>query len=158
MALSSAQGAAAAERMELADMLHMRYAHQLFAAGDHDGAFAHFGMVSAASPLVLLRLFPSLAPRALLESVRPGARGAALASLEVDAVTYFATQRKPGPPCQCSCTVPMAISPLLVRLSSYFRAGHAAGHQALGPARTTAPDDWSGMLSLLRTVSMSCMS
>jgi len=78
----SPQGAAAAERAELADMLHMRYAHQLFAAGDHDGAFAHFGMVSAASPLVLLRLFPSLAPRALLESVRPNTRGAALASEE----------------------------------------------------------------------------
>lgn len=69
------EDAAAAERTELGDMLHTRYAHQLFAAGDYDGAFVHFGMCSAASPLVLLRLFPSLAPPALLEDLGPSTAG-----------------------------------------------------------------------------------
>ena len=56
-------------------MLHTRYAHALFGGGDYDGAFAHFGMCSAASPLVLLRLFPSLAPPALLAGLGSGAAG-----------------------------------------------------------------------------------
>ena len=69
------EDASAAERTELGDMLHTRYAHQLFAASDYDGAFAHFGMCSAASPLVLLRLFPSLAPPVLLEDLGPSTAG-----------------------------------------------------------------------------------
>lgn len=69
------QGVGAGERTELVDMLHTRYAHALFGAGDYDGAFAHFGMCSAASPLVLLRLFPTLAPPALLAGLGSGAAG-----------------------------------------------------------------------------------
>ncbi|KAK9844012.1 hypothetical protein WJX81_001849 [Elliptochloris bilobata] len=69
--IPSSEGTEGFERTRLVDMLHTRYAHALFGAGDYDGAFAHFGMCSAASPLVLLRLFPSLAPPALLADLGP---------------------------------------------------------------------------------------
>lgn len=49
----------------------MRLGIQLFAEGDYDEAMAHVGMCSRATPVLLLSLFPSLAPRALLEPVTP---------------------------------------------------------------------------------------
>ena len=49
----------------------MRVGIQLFAEGDYDEAMSHVGMCSRATPLLLLSLFPSLAPRALLEPVIP---------------------------------------------------------------------------------------
>ncbi len=73
--LSGAPCAQAGARTALADGLHMRYGHALFAARDYDGAMAHFGMCSAASPVVLLRLFPSLAPPALLQPLAPAVAG-----------------------------------------------------------------------------------
>lgn len=54
------------ERRALQDELHTRYGYRLFAEGDFDDAMAHFGMCSNANPLVLLNLFPSLAPPQLL--------------------------------------------------------------------------------------------
>lgn len=98
----------AAERRALEDDLHIKYGHQLFAAGEYEqamvrclsrcrhlawgnqvlpmsqGAQVHlsivrqylacvrqvqFGMCSSANPVVLLRLFPSLAPEELLSPV-----------------------------------------------------------------------------------------
>ena len=54
------------DRREVLNALRIRYGHRLFAEGDFDEAMAYFGMCSNASPLVLLNLFPSLAPPALL--------------------------------------------------------------------------------------------
>lgn len=65
------------ERAELESELHMRVGIQLFADGDYDEAMAHVGMCSSATPVLLLSLFPSLAPRALLEPVTPCFPGAA---------------------------------------------------------------------------------
>lgn len=50
--------------------LRIRYGHRLFAEEEFDEAMAYFGMCSNASPLVLLNLFPSLAPSALLEPLK----------------------------------------------------------------------------------------
>lgn len=64
------------EQAELESELHMRVGIQLFAEGDYDEAMAHVGMCSSGTPVLLLSLFPSLAPRALLQPVTlcfPGA-------------------------------------------------------------------------------------
>jgi len=58
-----------AARAVLEDDLHIRYGQQLFGGGTYEEAMAHFGMCSSANPVVLLRLFPSLAPDALLKPV-----------------------------------------------------------------------------------------
>ena len=58
--------------------MHMRFGVHLFGEGDYDGAMAHFGMCSRATPVLLLKLFPSLAPTALMEPIAhcfPGAHG-----------------------------------------------------------------------------------
>lgn len=57
------------ERAALEDDLHIRYGQQLFGGGAYEEAMAHFGMCSSANPVVLLRMFPSLAPGALLKPV-----------------------------------------------------------------------------------------
>ncbi len=59
--------AQAEARRTLNDTLHIQYGHHLFASKEYDEAMAHFGMCSSASPVVLLRLFPSLASPAMLE-------------------------------------------------------------------------------------------
>ena len=51
--------------------MHMRFGVHLFGDGDYDGAMAHFGMCSRATPVLLLKLFPSLAPTALMDPVAP---------------------------------------------------------------------------------------
>jgi hypothetical protein len=66
----------AAERAALGDELHVRYGYRLFADDEVEQALAQFGMCSASNPLVLLRLFPSLAPRRLLAPVAPLFSGA----------------------------------------------------------------------------------
>ncbi len=66
----------AAGRTALADELHTRYGQALFGRRDFDSAMAHFGMCSAANPVLLLALFPSLAPRALLAPLLPSVAGA----------------------------------------------------------------------------------
>ena len=57
------------ERTQLEDMLHTSYAHHLFARGEYEEAMAQVGMCSYSNPIVLLRLFPSLASREMLEPV-----------------------------------------------------------------------------------------
>jgi len=66
----------AEERAELESEMHMRFGVHLFGEGDYDGAMAHFGMCSAATPVLLLKLFPSLAPTALMEPIAPCFPGA----------------------------------------------------------------------------------
>ena len=66
------------ERRKLNDQLHRRYGHSQFASGEYEEAMAHFGMCSDASPVVLLRLFPSLASSKTLEPLLPDAPGAVL--------------------------------------------------------------------------------
>lgn len=56
-------------RTQLEDMLHTSYAHHLFARGEYEEAMAQFGMCSYSNPIVLLRLFPSLASWEMLEPV-----------------------------------------------------------------------------------------
>ena len=51
--------------------MHMRFGVHLFGDGDYDGAMAHFGMCSRATPVLLLKLFPSLVPTALMDPVAP---------------------------------------------------------------------------------------
>ena len=63
------------ERRRLNDQLHRRYGHAQFAGGEYEEAMAHFGMCSDASPVVLLRLFPSLVSPETLEPLIPGAPG-----------------------------------------------------------------------------------
>ena len=58
------------DKVDLLNALRIRYGHRLFADGDFDEAMAYFGMCSNASPLVLLNLFPSLAPPPLLEPLQ----------------------------------------------------------------------------------------
>lgn len=66
------------ERRRLNDRLHRRYGHAQFAAGEYEEAMAHFGMCSDASPVVLLRLFPSLAAPEALEPLLPSRAGVPL--------------------------------------------------------------------------------
>ncbi len=66
----------AEERAELESEMHMRFGVHLFGEGDYDGAMAHFGMCSTATPVLLLKLFPSLAPTALMEPIAPCFPGA----------------------------------------------------------------------------------
>ncbi|BDA43540.1 Vam6/Vps39-like protein [Coccomyxa sp. Obi] len=68
-------------KRRLSDTLHVRYGHHLFAHGEYDEAMAHFGMCSSASPVVLLRLFPSLASPAMLEPLLPSISGYKLADV-----------------------------------------------------------------------------
>ena len=63
------------ERRQLNDQLHRRYGHAQFAGGEYEEAMAHFGMCSDASPIVLLRLFPSLVSPETLEPLIPSAPG-----------------------------------------------------------------------------------
>ncbi len=63
------------ERRRLGDQLHRRYVHAQFACGGYEEAMAHFGMCSDASPIVLLRLFPSLVSPETLEPLIPSAPG-----------------------------------------------------------------------------------
>lgn len=49
--------------------MHTRLGYQLFAESEFDEAMAHFGMCSDASPVVLLHLFPSLAPPHLIQAL-----------------------------------------------------------------------------------------
>ena len=63
------------ERRRLNDQLHRRYGHAQFAGGEYEEAMAHFGMCSDASPVVLLRLFPSLVSPETLEPLIPSAPG-----------------------------------------------------------------------------------
>lgn len=49
-----------------------RYGQQLFGVGRYDDALAHFGQSSLAGPAQLLALFPSLAPRRMLEAAADG--------------------------------------------------------------------------------------
>ena len=63
------------ERRRLNDQLHRRYGHAQFAGGEYEEAMAHFGMCSDASPIVLLRLFPSLVSPETLEPLIPDASG-----------------------------------------------------------------------------------
>ena len=63
------------ERRRLNDQLHRRYGHAQFAGGEYEEAMAHFGMCSDASPVVLLRLFPSLVSLETLEPLIPSAPG-----------------------------------------------------------------------------------
>ena len=56
-------------RAELESELHVRVGIQLFSEGDYEEAMGHVGMCSRSTPVLLLTLFPSLAPRALLEPV-----------------------------------------------------------------------------------------
>ena len=58
------------DKTDVLNALRIRFGHRLFAEGDFDEAMAYFGMCSNASPLVLLNLFPSLAPPALLEPLQ----------------------------------------------------------------------------------------
>lgn len=67
-----------AEKVEVLNALRIRYGHRLFAEGDFDQAMANFGMCSNASPLVLLNLFPSLAPPGLLEPLQSTIAGSLL--------------------------------------------------------------------------------
>lgn len=62
-------------------MLHTQYGHHLFAKGDFEEALAHFGMCSHANPVVLLRLFPSLVSRQLLDPLLPTVSGASLTAI-----------------------------------------------------------------------------
>lgn len=63
------------ERVALDDMLHTCYGQHLFGEGHYDEAMAQFGMCSYSNPVVLLRLFPSLACADLLEPVEHLAAG-----------------------------------------------------------------------------------
>ena len=63
------------ERRRLNDRLHRRYGHAQFAGGEYEQAMAHFGMCSDASPVVLLRLFPSLVSPETVEPLIPSAPG-----------------------------------------------------------------------------------
>lgn len=66
------------DKTEVLNALRIRFGHRLFAEGDFDEAMAYFGMCSNASPLVLLNLFPSLAPPTLLEPLQNTISGALL--------------------------------------------------------------------------------
>ena len=63
------------ERRELNDQLHRRYGHCQFSNGEYEEAMAHFGMCSDASPVVLLRLFPSLVSPETLQPLLPDTSG-----------------------------------------------------------------------------------
>ncbi len=69
------------ERRILNDQLHRRYGHSQFASGEYEEAMAHFGMCSDASPVVLLRLFPSLVSSETLKPMLPDTPGTVLSSL-----------------------------------------------------------------------------
>ncbi len=64
------------DKTDVLNALRIRFGHRLFAEGDYDEAMAYFGMCSNASPLVLLNLFPSLAPPTLLEPLQKTIAGA----------------------------------------------------------------------------------
>ena len=88
----------AAERGELESEMHMRFGVHLFGEGDYDGAMAHFGMCSAATPVLLLKLFPSLAPTALMEPIAPCFPGAPSAFLRL-LMSCHSQNVASGPPC-----------------------------------------------------------
>jgi hypothetical protein len=54
-------------RRGVEDRIHLSYGTALFHAGEYEQAMLHFGMSSLAGPLELVSLFPSFAPRRLLE-------------------------------------------------------------------------------------------
>jgi len=66
------------ERKALNDQLHRRYGHSQFVSGEYEEAMAHFGMCSDASPMVLLRLFPSLVSPKTLAPLLPDTPGTPL--------------------------------------------------------------------------------
>ena len=70
------------ERRSLNDQLHRRYGFSQFSNGEYEEAMAHFGMCSDASPVVLLRLFPSLVSLETLKPLLPDTPGTYLLSLE----------------------------------------------------------------------------
>ena len=63
------------ERRSLNDQLHRRYGFSQFSNGEYEEAMAHFGMCSDASPVVLLRLFPSLVSPETLKPLLPDTPG-----------------------------------------------------------------------------------
>ena len=65
----------AREQKALTDSLHIQYGHHLFDQGDHEGAYSHFAMCSYANPVILLKLFPSLASETLIASLLPSLAG-----------------------------------------------------------------------------------
>ena len=68
------------EQLDLNDRLHIRYGHQLYGQGEFEEALGHLSMVSYPNPVILLRLFPSLAPETLLQPLLPSIAGDLVAS------------------------------------------------------------------------------
>lgn len=71
------------ERKRLNDQLHRRYGYCQFLGGEYEEAMAHFGMCSDASPVVLLRLFPSLVSPEALKPLLRDTPGTPLLSLGI---------------------------------------------------------------------------
>lgn len=83
----------AEERAEVSNALHTRYGHRLYAEGEFDEAMAHFGMCTDANPMVLLRLFPSLAPPSLLEPLQDTIAGWCPVTSSRPSTLYMAVTR-----------------------------------------------------------------
>ena len=64
------------EQRALLDSIHLRYGSALCLRGEAEEGLAHLALDSGASPVALLRLFPAIAPAALLEPLLPGLPGA----------------------------------------------------------------------------------
>ena len=63
-----------AEQRAILDSIHTAFGCALCGQGEVEEGLAHLALDSRASPVLLLRLFPDLAPAALLEPLLPGAR------------------------------------------------------------------------------------
>ena len=113
----------AEERTELESEMHMRFGVHLFGEGDYDGAMAHFGMCSRATPVLLLKLFPSLAPTALMEPIAPCFPGARHSMPPSWKFGNQAWECQHGG-CGCSCSVCISCCSLSLLLRSHRRAGH----------------------------------
>ena len=64
-----------AEQRAILDDIHLRFGYALCGKGEVEEGLAHLALDSRASPVTLLRLFPDLAPQALLEPLLPGENG-----------------------------------------------------------------------------------
>ena len=64
------------QQRALLDSIHLHYGSALCTRGEVEEGLAHLALDSGANPVALLRLFPAIAPAALLEPLLPRLPGA----------------------------------------------------------------------------------